>query len=1326
VLDDPSVSRTHLLVDIAPTSEVTVTDAGTKNGSYIDGAQLMVPVRVDAQTVVETGRSLLSFVPYIAPSDPLKTVRGEVPFNRPRRLIAPVPDETLKLPVPEEAPGRRRLPISTALLPLALGGAMAYVLKNPTMLLFSAMSPVMAAASLFEDRRTGRKASKRRIKEFYGTLAEVEATCRRLVSEEHERLRAIAPDASELVRRAVSHDSTLWERRSSHRDFLELRVGWGDRASAVRVDFGTGHNDVLREQAAAQLEAFRRLTAVPISVSLAATGVIGISGDAETVAALGRWLLVQTAVLHSPRDVIVAAAVPGQLREEYAWLGWLPHVHPIESPLSGMHVVAGNPSGRALLEELNALLTDRKQAGQDYRNTNERPAAPTIVVLLHEDVELPRGTVASLLADGPDHGIVVIWLGSVKRDLPGECRAIVELDVVSGTVELTYPDTGEASGGHSIEGVSVAVAREVALALAPVRDVSAREQHEIPKRVPLLDFLDLTSHPIDRIVGLWEGDDQRLAAPLGMTADGPFTISLREHGPHGLIGGTTRSGKSELLLSLIIALATYHPPSRLTFLIVDYKAGLDLEPCTALPHTVGFVTDLSGNLVQRALVSLAAELRRRERLLKAAGAKNVLDLRSKVPDQAIPSLLILVDELAALKDEHPEFIDDLIDIAQRGAAMGVHLILATQQPKGVITDKIRANTNLRIALRMQEVDDSIDVIKTKDALRKGLPQGRAFAVTGPGQLIEFQSAFSSGHSEEGLAPRRLLVSELGFGGIVNKAGHEAPATTGRKDSQRAIDAIIAANDRLAIPSPRRPWLPALPQHLDLAELASTPAKEGLVGTIGLVDDPTEQRQLVEQFVPADQGHLLVYGGGGAGKTTLLRTIAVSLALNSSPADLNIYCLDFASRGLQPLGELPHCGAVIGGDDPERVVRLLTMIRREMERRKSIFAEVGVGSAAEYRRARPEQALPAILLIVDGYGGFVSGMRDVDLGAPIDWLVQVSADGRSVGVHLAASADRRSAVTNAVAANVSQRIVLRMSDEDEYIYLGIDRATYGGASLPPGRGFTNRGLELQCAVVGVESAGDAQGKAIRVIAADLKSRYPAVSVPGIQLLPAPVSRDTMPSPTGRFAAFIGLSDSALAPVPIGLDEDHLVVIGRSGSGKTTALATVVKSLLSGQAALEAHLLAPRKQSPLAALVDWTSSAAGLALCEASILALVQRLGSNDVDEDIVIVVDDAEDLTEGDAADGLAAILRSSRESSIRVVAAVDSQAAQRAFGWLKEVMKPRYGILLDPEPVSDSGLLGGVRLPRQEKRNPVGRGYLVRRGDVGLIQVAGPARGDPC
>jgi DNA segregation ATPase FtsK/SpoIIIE, S-DNA-T family len=1313
VLADPAVSRVHLSLTVDATGGVEVGDAGSNNRTFLGGEPLTGPAPLGPGQVVELGRTLIAVAPAAEAQAPSAPDAGfEVAFNRPPRIQRAEPELTFELEAPPQRPRRPRPPVAGSLVPILMSGAMFAFTQNVLMLLFAALSPVMVVASLIEARFGGRRAHRRAMAEFERRLGEVGAAMSRAAAAEEERLRANAGDVATLVRRAETLDNALWERRPEGADFLDLRLGWGDRPSGIALRVGQGGDPEPRARATRAGERHSTLRAVPLVTALRRVGSVGVSGEPAQTSALARSLLLQVATLHSPDEVVVAAAVPSSEREEWAWLGWLPHARSERSP-AGLPLVAAGAEAGALLERLLDLVERRGQNGS---------TEPAVVALLHESAGLSRGMVVGLLAEGPRRGVHAIWLGTSIRGLPGACGAVVEMDPATGGLELTLPTTGERSRCLAADLAPLPVAAGAALALAGVRDAGSRAgRRDIPARVALPAALGLDGRP-EQLEAWWREDDGRLAAPIGVGPGGElFAVSLRDDGPHALVGGMTGAGKSGLLQTLVAALAARHSAARLNFLLIDYKGGTAFKDCVGLPHTVGFVTDLDGHLVNRALVSLSSELRRREAILRQAGASDLRSLERTRPDLAPPSLAIVVDEFAALIRELPDFVNGMVDIAQRGRSLGIHLVLATQRPQGVINDKIRANTNLRVSLRFTDAAESRDIVETAEAARPGLPAGRAFARVA-GRITEFQAAYAGGRTPAERGPAQVRVRDIGFGGSpVAAADRSGEADDAPTDLVRLVALAGEANGRLGLPPPPRPWLPTLPEMLPLAALPA--AAGGPTAVLGLVDEPAEQRQVALGFSLDTDANLLVYGTSGAGKTTLLRTLAVSLATACSPEQVHVYGLDFATLGLRPLEALPHCGGIVAGDEPERCARLLWMLQTEMERRRGVLAEAGAASLGEYLASGPNSPLPYVLVLLDGYPAFAAASQELDQGASAGALRTLVAEGRPLGIAFVVASDRQAPYLASISAGITRRVVLRMATDDEYSYLGLSRAVFKDVSLPPGRGFTERGLEVQCACPGEDPSGAAQVAAVGVIGAALAERYGAGRVPRIRLLPARVSRDAMPAPAAALEAVVGLEDLSLAPVAVDLAEGHFLVAGPRRSGRTTALGTIALSLAArGEADL--HLLADRRQTALAALAVWRSTALGAGACAEAARRLATDLREappGATPRPCVVIVDDGEHLVDPVAnRDGLDWLVQHGPEHGVHVVVAVEAQSAQRAFApWLSQVIREAHGLLLNPNPAVDGAILG-VRLPprRGTSAPPRGRGYLVRQGVAELIQVA--------
>lgn len=1366
-IDDPSISSYHLLLQVSA-SGVRAADADSTNGTALGGRAL----RPGSFTLLrdgdelELGRTLLRVRP-LRPvgGHGLPQRNGRLDFNRPPRINPPAAPFRRELPSPP-SPGRRaRLPLAASLVPLGAGLLLFLLLKSPVMLAVAGLSPIMAVATFVSDRRGGKKSFARATAEFRAALEQALAELAGALEEEAVRRREESPDAPTLLTRLDELAPTLWERRPTDPDFMCLRLGVADLPAQSAVSIGEGGDPALRAEAQARLAPTRTVPSVPVTLDLRANPVAGLAGLAGDVAGLARWLVLQAAILHSPAELVIVAALAPREAREWSWLKWLPHLRPDRVGLQSDAVAIGRAPAEDLLGEVRDLLRQRRAQARAQAVGGAAP--PQVLVVIDEETGVDRALVSAALTQVAGLGVAALWLGRDRRDLPGQTDAVVELAGDRAILALTEVSSGQTTAGVSAEAVTVELAQRSARLLAAVRDVGELARAgDIPKRVGLLDLLGLlppTAGDLQRRWEDWRGD---LRATVGVGAEGPLTLDLRSEGPHALIAGTTGSGKSELLRTLVAAASAAIPPHRLSFLLVDYKGGAAFAPCAALPHVADIVSDLDEHMAERALISLNAELKRRERVLAEHGAKDLLELARREPELTPPLLVIAVDEFAKLREEVPEFVDGVVDIAQRGRSLGVHMILAAQTLRNAFTPAIRANTNLRLALRVSEESESEDMIASPLAAR--IPsgessRGRAFARTGHGELRELQTAYISGLSDFAGHELELRPYELDALGAV-----EGPAEGGG-DSDADSDLVALgraareAQARMGLPLPAPPWVPMLPPLLGLDELAvrtaretagsgardpqagpeSAPVAPGVVA-IGLIDLPQLQRQdpLVIDLVKA--GHVGVYGAGNSGKTTALTSTALALARSSSPEELCIYGLDAASGALAPLAELPHCGGVVPADDHERVQRLLRLLVGRVERGGRAGAwspdypggRDGPGGRAAGARSPDypggrggpggpggrDAVPPRTVLLLDDLGSFAHQYDRPGFDSPYERLAQILAGGRAAGVHVMLTASRRGAVPAALAAHLGQRLVLRMPTEEDMLSLGLDAKTVRGARLPPGRGFTTESREFQIAVAARDGAAIALEQAVAAV-----DGRRSAGLQRIEVLPTRVSRETLPAAAGLQGIPLGISDADLLPAALDLSEMHLLIVGPYRSGRSTALATILEGVRRACPAAALHLLAPRR-SPLRELEVWSSRATGLDACLEVVTALVESLeGEGDGGEGDAgsgrpgfVFVDDGGELTDARLSMQLERLVRVARDGSTRVIAAVETGSARGIGGssWVRELRREGHGLLLQPDLSCDGDLLG-ASLPRRvfAPLTP-GRGFLVARGSAELIQVA--------
>lgn len=1273
-IDDPTMSRRHLDVSVGADG-ITVSDAGSTNGTFIDGEKLESTRSIGPNDVIEAGGSLIGFEPAHSLTAASAAEGVEIPFNRPPR-VRPAPRTlAIELPTPPEEPTRPRIPMAVSIVPLVIGIALVLLFpENKAMLLFFAMTPVIAVWSFVEERRSGTKSFRAKRDEYVAEVGSTEERIASFIEEDLHVRRDGFPDAAELTERVRDLSPRLWERRPADPDFLSIRVGFGDVPSNIEITAPSTGSRQLREETNERLGRFASLHAVPIVVSLGEAGITGFCGEPADVEALARWTIVQLATLHSPDELELAAIFPSEASSRWDWLKWVPHL----GALSHRGRIASENEALSLVERL-----------APSSGPHARAASTHTLVAIDEDTEVPRSALGRLLrATGPD--LSVLWLGRDPRELPGECRVVVEVDTAADILRVLYPEQGRRAEHHGPEGISVDHAQAIAHALAPVRDTGlGPHTRSVPTRIGLWDALEISEPTRSQIRERWRSTGAGRSIRLGTTGGTPLDVDLRSDGPHALIGGTTGAGKSELLRSMVAAVAYEHPPDRVNLFLIDYKGGTAFEGLTALPHVVGCVTDLDRHLSQRTLVSLEAELKRREIVLREQGARDVLELESK-GKAILPDLLIVIDEFATLVTELPQFVDGMVDIAQRGRALGLHLILATQKPAGVVSEKIRANTNLRVALRMSDEADSMDVIGLPDAahIPRAIP-GRGFVRMGHGEVTEFQSPYASAPALTG-PTEKLVLRMFGPTGAPVEAINEDPGASTQLEG--LVDAIVRAGAGFQQQS--SPVLPALPNVLSLKELAP-PTGPGRF-PIGLMDEPAAQRQQSFELDFDNDGSVLVYGAGGSGKTTLLRTIAASVAMHSTPERIHIYTLDLGTRGLSVLTSLPHCGSVIFADEEERIRRLFGMLRDEIDLRRS---------------ASPSAEMPTLIVLLDGYAGFAAAFERVEFGEMVDALPRLIADGRQVGIHFVITADRRGAVPAALTGIIANRIVLRLADDDEYAAFGLSSGPDREALSTRGRAFLGTGIVMQCAVPGKGASVTEQIEVIRDLGASIET---SSAPPPVRTLPDQLDTTALPVPADRGTIPVGL-DERFDTVACDLTDSHMLIAGPRRSGRSTALATIAFQVSRTQRPPPLHLLMPRA-GDFGAAASLTTVTTGLEACEAWIRTSRETLA----EQGGIVLIDDGDELFDVLSADALQSTIRWARDNDVRFVIAAESHAAHRAFGgWIAELKKEKHGLLLDPEVDVDGDLLS-ARLPRRKASFPPGRGYFVSRGDCRLTQIARP------
>ena len=1319
-LHDPLVSRRHARLHVG--AAVEIVDDGSANGIVLGGRI------VDRAVVGPTDRFVLGdTVVTVAPaprhesSAEVDRTGGDiaVAFHRSPRVEPVHRVAELAAPEPPQPPAGQRFPLVSLLVPIVMAVAIFAATESVLAILFVGLSPLLVVGSWLDTRSADRRQIAQATAAFRTALGDLDGQLRYAMGTERAARCREHPSSADVLTAAEDRSPLLWCRRPEYDRFAAVRLGAGtcpSRTVVIQPPTGRAVPELVRELATVTCR-YTDVTGVPVVADLRTCGNVGVAGPRPAVSAAVRGLLVQLTGLHSPAELVLASIGSGE--DAWGWLAWLPHTRPERAPLVGRTRATNSAQAAELAAELEALIEER---GRDVGagGTDAPVALPLVVVAVDDDAPFDRARLVQIAERGPSFGVHLVWSASSPERLPAACRAFVDLSgrrAVAGLV-----GTGEAVHDLIPEQVGERAAERFACRLSPLVDsgIAAGGESELLRSVGLVDLIgrDVAIEP-EVIVERWRESgslpgarSSSLRALIGRAAGGPLHIDLLTDGPHALVGGTTGSGKSELLQTWVAALAATHSPARVTFLFVDYKGGAAFGECLALPHCVGLVTDLDGRLVGRALRSLDAELRRRERVLRDRNAKDLLELERQGDPDCPPRLVIVVDEFAALVADVPEFVDGVVGIAQRGRSLGLHLVLATQRPAGVVSDHIRANTDLRIALRMSDVADSIDVVGAPVAATfdRAAP-GRAVVSTGPARLVVFQGAHVGGAALDP-RPASLAVRSLRNGGddgwCAPAAVTDAPATAGVSDLSRIVGCARQAAVDLGLAAPRRPWL------AELGAVYELPASNADEFAIGIVDDPERQSQTTAVFRPDVDGNMAVFGTSGSGTSTALRTIAAAAASSSiAGAPVWVYGVDFGARGLQPIALLPNVGSVVQGDDHDRLVRLLRMLAAMVDERAERFADAGAATLGEYRRRSGRDDEARVVLLIDGIAAFRAEYEGTAEHRWWDALVELAARGRSVGVHVVVAGDRPASLSSALAAVVQQRLVLRLTSDVDLAVLGVP----GGAlpaGTPAGRGWLD-GFEMQVAVPGGVADVAAQGRELAQLAEHLAAVAPGASAPVVGSLPAYITVRELPTAVGDGLPVIGVADDTLAPVGF-VPAGTFVVAGPPRSGRTTAIVTIVRAVVDVRPGVEPVLLG-RRRSPLFGVADWAGVGLGIADIEPMAHALAERVAATSTLRSLVVIESIADLLGTGAEA-AVHDLVRACRDADALVVA--EGEPGELAGSWplLQAVKAGRAGIVLQPDQL-DGEALFKTAFPRTRRGEyPPGRGLLVRDGRLDKVQVA--------
>ncbi|GKU29314.1 type VII secretion protein EssC [Clostridium folliculivorans] len=884
----------------------------------------------------------------------------------------------------------------------------------------------------------------------------------------------------------------LWERVPSDSDFMRVRLGSGNQPFDVNIvtqkEKFSLVEDPLNNELKKLVDKYKFLSSVPVTVSLLEEKTIGLIGKRKEIINNAMSIAFNLASLHSYDEVKLVFVYNNKESKYFEWTKMIPHTWNNERSIR--YISTNRDETHRVFTAIDELVKERERDGSRIADAL---CLPQYVVFIFDDSLVKDEPLMRYINNSNNQvGISSIFVYSNVDRLPIDCRAIVQND---GQKCGVYIKNKNANGFIEFkpDKISIEQLEFFSSFVAPLEVKIMSNNMNIPESLKFLDIYKVGNVKALKLEDRWSNSEphKSLAAPIGVKSGGAiFSLDIHEsyHGPHGLVAGMTGSGKSEFLQAYIMSLAINFHPHDVSFILIDFKGGGMANCFDGIPHIAGKITNLSGNQLRRSLISIRAELKKRQKLFSELNINHIDKYHKLYKDSnhmlpSMPHLIIISDEFAQLKSQQPEFMKELIDVAQIGRSLGVHMILATQKPAGVVDDQIWGNSRFRVCLKVLDKHDSNEMIKKPDAAAIKLP-GRCYIQVGFDEIFEH---VQSGYSGSEYIPTNTYIDiEDKTIKLIDNCANVVQTAKGdiggSSTGQTQMEAIVSHIKEVAIEKDIKAtplWLEALPPILPLSSIDSfnktsfdgskwMQNDEWLNPVIGMADYPEEQVQFPLKAELGSKGHIAVYGNSGSGKTTYIQTLIYSLACTYSPEEFNLYVIDLGGRTLGVYSQLPHCGDVVYADDKQGIETIVNGLLDIIEERKLMFSNVNVGGVESYIQTTGEK-IPAMVLCIDNY--IVLHERYYELEED---LVSIARDGSTYGIYLVVTGSTEGSI-HRLTDYFKNFFVLQMNDS--YAYKQVIGSAAGLEPEPiKGRGLTDAGVpvEFQTAI-----AVNHENEAIRI-------------------------------------------------------------------------------------------------------------------------------------------------------------------------------------------------------------------------------------------------------
>lgn len=1112
-------------------------------------------------------------------------------YRRSPRLIKRVPTDVIKIENPPEKQQMSKTSlvqiIVTPLIMLCITVAVSIFMKRGIFVIVSVASTLVSligSVCKFIHEKKDAKTQNRKREEVYDKyLLDTRKKIFKAKKSEEEAYRYNYPSVKKIESMIHCYSSRIYERSSSDEDFLTLSIGHRDEPVSFRVEYD--YKELSMETDPLDKEAWEIKTNLgtiekkPVVLDLKKAH-LGLVGEKDVIHGQLKLLVSQLTFAQSYHDLQIITIFDKKYEEDFSWMRWYPHFR-IQA-LNVYGLVSTERMRDQVMGSLHQIIKERKQRVEESKK--EARFLPHFLFIIDEPKLIMDHSIMEYLnKEGDNLGFSIIYTTHMRANLPENIGTVVIFeDSTEGTLLLENKEVRDCRFMlQEPDGIDYeTMARDLSV-LNHEKGITS----QIPESITFFDMYKVKKPSELQIASRWKKSESHksLAVPLGVRAQDDYLyLNLHEkaHGPHGLVGGTTGSGKSEIVQSYILSLAVNFHPYEVGFLLIDYKGGGMAGLFKNLPHLLGTITNLDGSESMRAMASIKSELARRQRIfgennVNHINGYNKLFKLGKVTEP-IPHLFLISDEFAELKKEQNEFMQELVSAARIGRSLGIHLILATQKPSGVVDDQIWTNSRFKLALKVQNEADSKEIIKTPDAASITQP-GRAYLQVGNNEIYElFQSAFSgavySPDDENSVLDDRVyIINELGQGELVNGESTDTLAPEQIKATQldAVIDEIHRVYESMNIPQVKRPWLPPLAYRClspwtvkeeDIYNHENEERALDLIIPLGMADIPEQQEQKEYLVDLIKDGNIAFFASAGYGKSMFLETAILSLAIKNSVDNLNFYICDFGNNALIPLNALPHTCDYITMDDTERLTKLMSIIQEEIKRRKRLFAEMMVQNFDVYNQSAKEK-LKAIVIIVDNY--------DIirELGSETeDFFMRTGRDGLGLGIYMIVTAGRLSGIKYTALNNYKNRIAGYLLDASEASSI-VGKTTYKTAAIE-GRALVKMEQVNVMQTYTMVPFGNAveYNQNLKILIEQIKEMYPTKKAPRIPVLPETFTATMISQYEAerKFEIYWGLHKASVMLRGYSRIMSPFLIIGDAAKGKTNvAKVAIAQACRNGQ-------------------------------------------------------------------------------------------------------------------------------------------------------------------